>query len=388
MELPNNSHHKIIVVCRITLTTPSKFHLLSVIMTKQGLIAGDVTRQTLPKAMLGRQAQPEGNMARQAVLEESWPDSKLREQRDDMLRQQAILICLANVQLMLQKRFENFEQDMYMGQEQPQNPGVHVYNPEHPGLHPFNQGGPQAQLHGGGVQTTLLHDHRARKVTPEQDARWDPSLGQGARQHLTLSSPQRREEGLTKQKEESRSYSSDLNYPPMVEQHYGTGCNRHDDDEEVLQANAPCWPVPKEARGDMVLLGRDQGVMQACLERVLFMVVEDGGVAAETAEDGGLNLVAVVALAAGGDRFSTDWDKAWSSFRKQGKKTLFSQFTPGKYVSWNPRRSNYPLSEEVDPIKRAKRSNLMLWTSPRFTLTGAIVVVTFLLIYTILAPVK
>ncbi|KAF8397615.1 hypothetical protein HHK36_016535 [Tetracentron sinense] len=89
-----------------------------------------------------------------------------------------------------------------------------------------------------------------------------------------------------------------------------------------------------------------------------------------------------------GDRFSTDWDKAWSSFRKQGKKTLFSQFNPGKYVSWNPRRSNYPLSEEVDPIKRAERSNLMLWTSPRFTLTGAIVVVTFLLIYTILAPIK
>ncbi|OVA18189.1 hypothetical protein BVC80_1835g610 [Macleaya cordata] len=89
-----------------------------------------------------------------------------------------------------------------------------------------------------------------------------------------------------------------------------------------------------------------------------------------------------------GDRFSTDWDKAWSSFRKQGKKTLFSQFNPNKYVSWNPRRSNYPLSEEVDPIKRAERSNLMLWTSPRFTLAGAIVVVSLLLIYTLLAPMK
>ncbi|KAF8399182.1 hypothetical protein HHK36_015047 [Tetracentron sinense] len=74
---------------------------------------------------------------------------------------------------------------------------------------------------------------------------------------------------------------------------YRWGSNRHDDDEEVLQANAPCWPEPKEARGDMVLLGRDQGVT------VLFMVVEDGGAAAEAAEDGGLNLVAVVALAAG-----------------------------------------------------------------------------------------
>lgn len=88
------------------------------------------------------------------------------------------------------------------------------------------------------------------------------------------------------------------------------------------------------------------------------------------------------------DKFSTDWDKAWSSFKKQGKKSLFSQFSPNKYVTWNPRRSNYPLSEEVDPIKRAERSNLMLWTSPRFTLGGAIVIVTFLLVYTILAPIK
>ncbi|XP_044472772.1 uncharacterized protein LOC123201363 isoform X2 [Mangifera indica] len=89
-----------------------------------------------------------------------------------------------------------------------------------------------------------------------------------------------------------------------------------------------------------------------------------------------------------GDKFSTDWDKAWTSFRKQGKKTLFSQFNPNKYVSWNPPPSNYPLSEEVDPIKRTEKSNLMFWTSPRFYLVGAIIVVTFLLLYTILAPVK
>ncbi|KAK6152419.1 hypothetical protein DH2020_015054 [Rehmannia glutinosa] len=88
------------------------------------------------------------------------------------------------------------------------------------------------------------------------------------------------------------------------------------------------------------------------------------------------------------DKYSTDWDKAWSSFRKQGKKTLFSNFSPDKYVSWNPRRSEFPLSEEVDPIKRTERSNLMLWTSPRFTLAGAIVIVSFLLVYTILAPIK
>ncbi|KAK4759532.1 hypothetical protein SAY87_022663 [Trapa incisa] len=89
-----------------------------------------------------------------------------------------------------------------------------------------------------------------------------------------------------------------------------------------------------------------------------------------------------------GEDMSTDWDKAWSKFKKRGKKTMFSEFSPDKYVSWNPTRSNYPLSEEVDPIKRTERSNLMLWTSPGFTLVGAIILVTFLLIYTILSPVK
>lgn len=89
-----------------------------------------------------------------------------------------------------------------------------------------------------------------------------------------------------------------------------------------------------------------------------------------------------------GDKFSTDWDKAWSNFRKKGKKAFFSQFSPNKYVTWNPKRSNYPLSEEVDPIKRAERSNLRLWTSPEFTLVGAIIIVTFLLVYTIVVPSK
>ncbi|KAG9453304.1 hypothetical protein H6P81_006208 [Aristolochia fimbriata] len=87
-----------------------------------------------------------------------------------------------------------------------------------------------------------------------------------------------------------------------------------------------------------------------------------------------------------GDRSSTDWDKAWSSFRKQAKKKSPSRFSPDKYVTWNPRRSEYPLSEEIDPIKRTERSNLELWTSPQFTLVGAILVVTLLLIYTLLAP--
>ncbi|ESQ45138.1 hypothetical protein EUTSA_v10010814mg [Eutrema salsugineum] len=89
-----------------------------------------------------------------------------------------------------------------------------------------------------------------------------------------------------------------------------------------------------------------------------------------------------------GDKSSRDWDKAWKNFKKQSKKTLFSQFNVDKYVTWNPPRSEFPLSEEVDPIKRTERSNLMLWTSPTFTLIGAIVIVSFLLLYTILAPLK
>lgn len=88
-----------------------------------------------------------------------------------------------------------------------------------------------------------------------------------------------------------------------------------------------------------------------------------------------------------GDKLSTDWDKAWASFKKRGKKNIFSQFSD-KYVTWNPRRSNYPLSEEIDPIKRTEKSNLMLWTSPTFTLVGAILIVTFLLVYTIIFPLK
>lgn len=88
----------------------------------------------------------------------------------------------------------------------------------------------------------------------------------------------------------------------------------------------------------------------------------------------------------------TDWNKAWSVYRKRNqgkkKKTLFSNFAPNKYVSWNPRRSEFPASEEIDPIKKTERSNLKLWTSPNFTLVGSIVVVSFLLIYTILYPLK
>ncbi|OEL34062.1 hypothetical protein BAE44_0004921, partial [Dichanthelium oligosanthes] len=67
---------------------------------------------------------------------------------------------------------------------------------------------------------------------------------------------------------------------------------------------------------------------------------------------------------------------------------LFSDFSPNKYVTWNPWCNKYPLSEEVDPIKRVKRSNLMLLTSPQFTLVGAIIIVLTLLIYTLVVPPK
>ncbi|CAK8543798.1 unnamed protein product [Lathyrus sativus] len=89
-----------------------------------------------------------------------------------------------------------------------------------------------------------------------------------------------------------------------------------------------------------------------------------------------------------GDKSSTDWDKAWSKFKKQGKKTLFSNFSADKYVSWNPKRSDFPLSEEVDPIKRTERSNLKFWNSPTFTLGGALIILIFLLLYTLQAPIN
>ncbi|VFQ84195.1 unnamed protein product [Cuscuta campestris] len=88
------------------------------------------------------------------------------------------------------------------------------------------------------------------------------------------------------------------------------------------------------------------------------------------------------------DKLSIDWDKAWSSFKKNGKKTFFSQFSPDRYVTWNPTRSNYPPSEEVDPIKRSERLNLNLWTSPQFTIAVTILILVFLLVYTVVFPLK
>ncbi|KAH9327621.1 hypothetical protein KI387_007799, partial [Taxus chinensis] len=85
-----------------------------------------------------------------------------------------------------------------------------------------------------------------------------------------------------------------------------------------------------------------------------------------------------------GENLSTDWDKAWSNFRKQGKKKLFSQFDMQKYVSRDPRPSDYPLSEEIDPFRKTEKSALNVWTNPKFTLAGFIIVVGLLIFYTLL----
>eukprot|EP00252_Welwitschia_mirabilis_P006800 TRINITY_DN176_c0_g1_i3.p1 TRINITY_DN176_c0_g1~~TRINITY_DN176_c0_g1_i3.p1 ORF type:complete len:171 (-),score=29.13 TRINITY_DN176_c0_g1_i3:1276-1788(-) len=68
-----------------------------------------------------------------------------------------------------------------------------------------------------------------------------------------------------------------------------------------------------------------------------------------------------------GRGFSIDWDKAWASFRKKGKKTLFSQFNMEKYVTRNPKRIDYPLSKEIDPFRKAEKTALGPWTSTKFT---------------------
>ncbi|XP_057846481.1 uncharacterized protein LOC131056149 [Cryptomeria japonica] len=83
-----------------------------------------------------------------------------------------------------------------------------------------------------------------------------------------------------------------------------------------------------------------------------------------------------------GENLSTDWDKAWSNFRKQKKKKkLFSNFDIEKYVTRNPRPSDYPLSEEIDPLRKTERSVLDAWTNPKFTVVGFSIVVGLLIFY-------
>lgn len=76
------------------------------------------------------------------------------------------------------------------------------------------------------------------------------------------------------------------------------------------------------------------------------------------------------------ERSSIDWDSAWSSYRKP-KKASGNPFKldMDKYVSRRPTRSDYPLSEEVDPLRKSERSALGVWTDPRFTYAGIGVIV-------------
>lgn len=89
---------------------------------------------------------------------------------------------------------------------------------------------------------------------------------------------------------------------------------------------------------------------------------------------------------------STDWDKAWSNFRKQGKKNLFSEFDirkyMEKYVTRDPRPSDYPLSEEVDPLRKSERWALGFWTSSKFTVAGLGIVVGLLIFYITLFSIR
>ncbi|KAL2649992.1 hypothetical protein R1flu_018120 [Riccia fluitans] len=82
-----------------------------------------------------------------------------------------------------------------------------------------------------------------------------------------------------------------------------------------------------------------------------------------------------------GESPKVDWDKAWTNYSgPQKKKKSFFSIDMEQYVSRRPERSDYPLSEEVDPLRKTERSALGVWSSPQFfyVLIGIIVL---LLIY-------
>lgn len=105
----------------------------------------------------------------------------------------------------------------------------------------------------------------------------------------------------------------------------------------------------------------------------------------------------------------SDWDKAWKAHKKvpspsslgiskansgrgspasgggassnlgsrsksrggSGGGSTFSPFAHmEQYVSRSPSRSDYPLAEEVDSVKRTERQALAAWTDTRFTYAG------------------
>ncbi|CAK9877127.1 unnamed protein product [Sphagnum jensenii] len=88
-----------------------------------------------------------------------------------------------------------------------------------------------------------------------------------------------------------------------------------------------------------------------------------------------------------------DWDKAWSNFPKSKMKESgfslksFLKLDMDQYVSRKPNHSKYPLSEEVDPLRRTERGTLNAWTDPKFTVAGfGVIVGLFLYMVVIVGP--
>jgi hypothetical protein len=116
----------------------------------------------------------------------------------------------------------------------------------------------------------------------------------------------------------------------------------------------------------------------------------------------------------------SDWDNAWKAYKKLSesnsstptsstlmkstisssnsgsgsnspssssgrKKGLFSNME--QYVSRSPSQADYPLSEEIDPLKRSERQLLSAWTNPRFTYAGfGVVAILFVYMAVIVGP--
>jgi hypothetical protein len=82
-----------------------------------------------------------------------------------------------------------------------------------------------------------------------------------------------------------------------------------------------------------------------------------------------------------GKKGSVDWDKAWESFPKPKKQNPWTNLLKSlnidmeQYVNRRPTHSNFPLSEETDPMRKTERKALDAWTDPKFTLAGVGVVV-------------
>ncbi|KAI3727896.1 hypothetical protein L6452_16524 [Arctium lappa] len=67
---------------------------------------------------------------------------------------------------------------------------------------------------------------------------------------------------------------------------------------------------------------------------------------------------------------STDWDKAWSSFKKQGKKILFSQFTPDKKKSSVFFLSNYYQQQLLPSAGSGSSLQVLVHSLPQIAAAG------------------